>query len=83
MLEDDKKLWVNVLGQAIKDAQESEMEPGVYSKRIAESARQWFLSGNEGAGSFQWICMVLDLEPEFVRRLVLNKYEPRRTQRLT
>jgi len=82
MTENYKKLWFKVLRQAIEDAQKSWMESGVYSKRIAEGARQWFISSNQGVCSFRWICNVLDLEPEYVRRFILNKCEPCRTRKL-
>jgi len=42
--------------QAIKDAQENH---SVY----ARNARAWFCSKNQGTGSFIWICMILDLDP--------------------
>jgi hypothetical protein len=51
-----KRLWSAVLNQAIKDAQENH---SVY----ARNARAWFCSKNQGTGSFIWICMILDLDP--------------------
>jgi hypothetical protein len=55
-----KRLWTAVLNQAIKDAQE------IYSL-YAENARAWFCSKNQGTGSFIWICMILDLDPDAFR----------------
>ena len=55
-----KKLWSAVLKQAIKDAQE------IYSI-YAGDARAWFCSKNQGTGSFIWICMMLDLDPDEFR----------------
>jgi len=57
-----KRLWHAVLQQAIKDA------------RWDVTARTWFWSKDQGTGSFLWICTVLDLSPEFIRRLLVNKY---------
>jgi hypothetical protein len=55
-----KKLWSAVLNQAIKDAQEIH---SVY----AEDARSWFSSKSQGTGSFIWICLILDLDPDAFR----------------
>ena len=55
-----KRLWSAVLNQAIKDAQENH---SIY----AEDARAWFCSKNQAIGSFIWICMILDLDPDTFR----------------
>ena len=55
-----KILWSAVLNQAIKDAQEIH---SIY----AEDARAWFRSKNQGTGSFIWICLILDLDPDAFR----------------
>jgi len=57
-----KRLWHAVLEQAIKDA------------RWDVTAQAWFRSKDQGTGSFLWICAVLDLSPEFIRRLLVIKY---------
>ena len=70
-----KKLWFAVLVQAIKDAEGYVSGPKDYSNLIiTEGARAWFLSKNQGIGSFLWICPMLDLNPAFVRSLVAKKY---------
>ena len=55
-----KKLWSAVLNQAIKDAQQIH---SIY----AEDARTWFRSKSQGTGSFIWICLILDLDPDAFR----------------
>ena len=61
-----ERLWHAVLKQAIKDA------------RWDVTARAWFRSKDQGAGSFLWICTLLDLSPESIRRLLANKREHER-----
>ena len=57
-----ERLWHAVLKQAIKDA------------RWDVTARTWFCSKDQETGSFLWICTLLDLNPESIRRLLVNKY---------
>ena len=57
-----KRLWHAVLKQAIKDA------------RWDMTARTWLCSKDQGTGSFLWICTLLDLSPESIRRLIARKY---------
>jgi len=61
-----KRLWHAVLKQANKDA------------RWDVTARAWFRSKDQGAGSFLWICTLLDLSPESIRRILANKREHER-----
>ncbi|TET63088.1 hypothetical protein E3J48_03070 [Candidatus Aerophobetes bacterium] len=58
-----KRLWHAVLEQAIKDA------------HWDVAARAWFWSKNQGIGSFLWICSVLGLSPELIRRLLAKILE--------
>jgi len=57
-----ERLWHAVFEQAIKDT------------RWDETAREWFWSEDQATGSFLWICTVLGLSPESIRRLLVNKY---------
>ena len=61
-----ERLWSAVLKQAIKDAQE---KYSIY----AEDARAWFCSKSKGTGSFIWICMILDLDPDAFRSIYQEK----------
>lgn len=64
-----KRLWFVVIEQALKDAEGYGMGDKSYGENIREEARVWFLSENQGIGSFFWVCLVLDLNPEFLRKL--------------
>ena len=57
------ELWAKVLRQAITDLN-CQAE-----RRLAVA---WFRSLREDEGSFLWICLMLDLEPDRVRDAVLN-----------
>ena len=55
-------LWCAVLRQAIKDS------------RWNVTARLWFFSEDQEAGSFLWICTVLDLNPRFILKPLATRY---------
>ena len=55
-------LWCAVLRQAIKDS------------RWDVTARPWFFSKDQEAGSFLWICTVLDLNPRFILKPLATRY---------
>ena len=63
MIEPCKRLWTAVLKRAVEDAYSGGM-----TDVTGEGARVWFQSNNQGVGSFLWICSMLDLNPEFVRK---------------
>jgi hypothetical protein len=69
-----RKLWFAVLEQAIKDSEGYLMRSRDNNERIKQEARRWFLSENQGIGSLLWICLVLDLNPEFLRKHIAKKY---------
>ena len=59
-----RNLWSAVLKQAIKDA--SEYHCGFF----AERALSWFEDESKEIGSFQWICSILNLNPESIKRVI-------------
>jgi len=61
----ERKLWANVLLQALSDL--SGRDPQ------ARSARAWISSRDHSVGSFSWVCYQLSLEPDAVRQRVLRK----------
>lgn len=63
-----KRLWTAVLKRAVKDVHDN----GTTSV-ISQGTRAWFGSKNQGVGSFLWICSMLDLNPEFVRKHAADK----------
>lgn len=71
-----RQLWAEVLRIAVLDASghvtalhqvPANVPRDVASRRIAESAAAWFTSPRHSAGSFIWICNLLDLDPGAVR----------------
>jgi len=60
----ERKLWANVLLQAITDLRGHDF--------AARSARAWFASTEHSEGSLTWICHHLSLDPDAVRRRVLR-----------
>ena len=71
MMREYKKLWAAVLDQAIKDAGGSVEHRKEYARHlIMENAHAWFLSEDQGIGSFCWICSILEIEPEYARVLL-------------
>ena len=59
-----RNLWTAVLKQAIEDV--VKYTGGFSTKR----ALSWFEDENEEIGSFQWICSVLDLNPELIKMVI-------------
>ena len=59
----ERDLWIAVFYQALKDLTLSET---TYER----DARAWFLSCNQNAGSFIWVCQYLGIDPSAVRRVL-------------
>ncbi|MBF0108721.1 MAG: hypothetical protein HQL76_06060 [Magnetococcales bacterium] len=70
----EKSLWTSVLLQAVREA----VKPPKYdghsslfeSQMNMKRAREWFFASENHVGSFEWICMILNLDTERVRRTV-------------
>lgn len=64
------ELWTAVLKQArqyyVRGPSERELED--YRRVAEEDARAWIDSDSEETGSFVWVCDLLGLEPDDVRR---------------
>lgn len=60
----ERDLWAAVLEQAIKDLNDITEHP----RAIA-----WFRSPGDDVGSFTWICITLDMDPEKTRRAILQR----------
>lgn len=61
-------LWMAVLRQAMEDALSFRTD-----LCIAEEARLWFKNcRNCGIGSFLWVCDALDLEPDAIRKWLID-----------
>jgi hypothetical protein len=57
----DRDLWSAVMRQALDDLRDRVEFP---------RALAWFRSREIDEGSFEWICMILDMEPSRVREMV-------------
>ena len=71
-----KSLWAAVLKQAMEDALNHK---GCYTR--SKNAMTWLRCKNDGVGSFLWICHLFDLNPECVRKIVVNglNYQSRKS----
>ncbi len=61
-LSPEYQLWCSVLKQAINDLGDK----AEHSRAIV-----WFKSSRNDVGAFLWICMILNLEPSNIRKLIL------------
>jgi hypothetical protein len=67
-------LWTRVLLQAIWDLAGIRVNaPPRDVPRLRSSARAWICSPDHSQGSFIWTCNSLSLDPDTVRKHVLNK----------
>jgi hypothetical protein len=67
-------LWSRVLLQAIWDVAGIKLKlPKSEVPRLQRTTRAWFSSVSDSPGSFIWICHILSLDPNAVRRRVLTK----------
>lgn len=66
-------LWCHVLQQAIWDVAGIKVKlPQKEIPRLQRSARAWFLSSDQTPGSFLWICHMLSLDVDAVRKRILT-----------
>jgi len=56
-----KRLWAAVLDQAVKEARAGKQY------MLVDKARAWLESESQEVGSFLWICLVLNLDPQSIR----------------
>jgi hypothetical protein len=68
-----QNLWSAVLKQAIEDV--AKYPGGAFS----ETALSWFEDECDEIGSFQWICSILNLHPESIKRF----FYPRMSERFS
>jgi hypothetical protein len=67
-------LWSRVLLQAIWDVAGIKLKlPKSEVPRLQRTTRAWFSSTSDSLGSFIWICNILSLDPDSVRKRVLTK----------
>ncbi len=71
----ERNLWASVLEKAIEDLNVTETKHEMnnnYEQFWQRKAAAWFRSSVKDIGSFLWICMILDLDSDVVRSLVLG-----------
>ena len=71
-----KKLWAAVMGRAVDDLKKKKTPGAIKDQRISrDSAIHWFKNRQrDDVGSFIWVCRVLDIDPDYARAVVLNRY---------
>lgn len=69
MLDAEKALWGAVLVQAVDDLTGANIgEPRYVWPRLRHFARLWFESDSYELGSLSWICDLIEVDPERLRR---------------
>ena len=63
IMDTERNLWIAVFSQALDDLTLTE-------NGYARDARAWFLSSDQSAGSFIWVCQCLGIDPSAVRRVL-------------
>ena len=63
-----RALWSAVLIQAIRDLD------GKYQNERFQARQYVFFDADRGPGSFDWVCYMLDLNPEALRTIVMSKH---------
>jgi hypothetical protein len=65
-------LWAAVLIRAYDDYWGKLTNWGEYNRerRVVDEARRWFTSDRKGVSSFLWVCEVLGLDPEAIRKRI-------------
>ena len=71
--EEQKDLWRGVLERRFVAAAQTEEEYVLASRRAHQLAKNWIESEITMRGSFLWVCDVLDLESDAVRRSLKEK----------
>jgi len=71
-----RSLWGAVLQQAITDLQvrvyKTPSQRNTENMRIREDARKWFTDDYNHIGSFRFVCDVLDLNPDYLLKRLIN-----------
>jgi len=67
-------LSIDGMGKACETLWQAVLEQAIRDDRWDVTARAWFCSKDQETGSFVWICTVLDLSPEFIQRLLVNRH---------
>lgn len=74
-VESERQLWAAALLNALRDSiGRGLVNDGKVAKTLSErDAKEWFASNAYYVGSFKWICELLELEPDNIRRKIENE----------
>ncbi len=64
-------LWLAVIDNALKDLNNE-------NRYIRRSAHNWFF---DPSLDYQWVCALVDLEPEYLRQIAKKSIKPRKESR--
>ena len=80
--EGEEKLMLAVLADAIEHFQKHFLSKDEKGKKLFQEAEKWFLEkDNDGLFSFEYICEMLQLQPNYIRQGLLSWKETRRKKR--
>ena len=66
MTEGCRRLWAAVLEQAVEDVKRG--------RDNSDTALSWFQSDSENVGSFLWVCGILGIDPESIKRILVQRH---------
>ncbi len=77
-IDPERALWAAMIGQAKYDIERYAGDDSDEGKRLYADAADWVNSRSRAWMSFEWVCDLLDTNPDYVRRLILQQAKARR-----
>jgi hypothetical protein len=65
----EAELWTEVIALSLRDLTHPK------NPYAAREAREWFSSDTQEIGSFCWVCQLIDLEPNFIRKALAKRQQ--------
>jgi hypothetical protein len=78
-MDNELRLWLNVLLLAVRDLLDPSRHPKAAERRLY--ARLWFVERRTNVGSYHWICHQLGIEPDWLMRRLLTLGERKQGKR--
>lgn len=72
-----RRLALGILLQAYRDMLTSRKRATAKQRLWRQDALDWFFSDESEPGSLQWVCRILQTDPEGIRRWVRTPLSPR------